>query len=149
MPWLQKIHWILEYNRSLYELHGFSSFDFSLFLYDVHPVNYPSFLLILQPISGGKHLHIEKFAIRKARSFLANDKFLCLPGIELLYIWRFIPLMGKEQQEKLVQMLGRSGQGAGLCFYRSYVSTWEVDVLLAPLDQPVIELLSHNKVIAW
>ncbi|XP_063686931.1 tetratricopeptide repeat protein 39B-like [Bolinopsis microptera] len=54
---------------------------------------------------GGKHLHIEKFAIRKARSFLRNDKFLCLPGLELLYIWRFIPLMSKESQQKLVKMI--------------------------------------------
>ncbi|KAL5250862.1 hypothetical protein ACHWQZ_G016564 [Mnemiopsis leidyi] len=54
---------------------------------------------------GGKHLHIEKFAIRKARSFLSNDKFLCLPGVELLYVWRFIPLMSRDNKEKLLHMI--------------------------------------------
>ena len=66
----------------------------------------------ISPLPGGKHLHIEKFAIRKARSFLRNDKFLCLPGLELLYIWRFIPLMSKESQQKLVKTIGTWG-GAG------------------------------------
>lgn len=50
---------------------------------------------------GGKHLHIEKFAIRKARSFLANDNFLCLPGVELLYVWRFIPFLSVEDKGRL------------------------------------------------
>lgn len=54
---------------------------------------------------GGKHLHIEKFAIRKARSFLANKKFLCLPGLELMYIWRFIPMISKVNKEKLVALI--------------------------------------------
>ena len=38
---------------------------------------------------AGKHLHIEKFCIRKARSFLKNKNFLFCPVYELLYFFGF------------------------------------------------------------
>jgi len=39
---------------------------------------------------AGKHLHAEKYAIRKARSFLKNDNFLFLPHYEMMYMFGLI-----------------------------------------------------------
>ena len=38
-----------------------------------------------QLIIAGKKLHAEKYAIRKARSFLKNGDFLFCPAYELMY----------------------------------------------------------------
>ncbi|KAK6618647.1 hypothetical protein RUM43_013038 [Polyplax serrata] len=44
---------------------------------------------------AGKSLPMEKFAIRRTERYFAQDKWLCLPVIELMYIWNFFRVLGK------------------------------------------------------
>ena len=45
---------------------------------------------------AGKSLPMEKFAIRKAERWLAQDGQLTLPGLELVYLWNGFSIMGLE-----------------------------------------------------
>lgn len=47
---------------------------------------------------AGKSLPLEKFAIKRTERFFAQKKWLCLPVIELMYIWNFFKVLGKKLQ---------------------------------------------------
>lgn len=46
---------------------------------------------------AGKSLPLEKFAIRRAERYFAQKKKLCLPAVELMYIWNFFRVLGKKE----------------------------------------------------
>ncbi|KAL0277048.1 UNVERIFIED_CONTAM: hypothetical protein PYX00_004469 [Menopon gallinae] len=46
---------------------------------------------------AGKSLPMEKFAIRRAERFFAQKKRLCLPAVELMYLWNFFRILGKKE----------------------------------------------------
>lgn len=50
---------------------------------------------------AGKSVPMEKFAVRKAERFLSQDNHLCLPAIELIYVWNGFKILG--QQYHLVE----------------------------------------------
>jgi len=54
---------------------------------------------------GGKHLHGEKFVIRKARSYLTNNRWLCVPGIELLYTYRQIHFVPSQYIHQMIHIV--------------------------------------------
>lgn len=45
---------------------------------------------------AGKSLPMEKFAIKRAERYFAQKKWLCLPAIELMYIWNLFRILGKK-----------------------------------------------------
>lgn len=45
---------------------------------------------------AGKSLPMEKFAIKRTERYFAQKKWLCLPAIELMYIWNFFRVLGKK-----------------------------------------------------
>lgn len=45
---------------------------------------------------AGKSLPMEKFAIKRSERYFAQKKWLCLPAIELMYIWNLFRILGKK-----------------------------------------------------
>lgn len=45
---------------------------------------------------AGKSLPTEKFVVKKSARFFAQDERLCLPGLELLYVWNSLRIVGKQ-----------------------------------------------------
>ena len=47
---------------------------------------------------AGKSLPMEKFVIKKSARYFAQNEQLCLPALELIYIWNSTRILGKEWQ---------------------------------------------------
>jgi len=45
---------------------------------------------------AGKSIPMEKFVIKKSERFFAQNDRLCLPALELLYVWNFMRIIGKQ-----------------------------------------------------
>lgn len=45
---------------------------------------------------AGKSLPMEKFTIKKANRFFAENESLVLPALELMYIWNVFKIIGKQ-----------------------------------------------------
>lgn len=45
---------------------------------------------------AGKSLPMEKFICKKSERYFAQDKMLCLPAIELMYVWNTFKVMSKQ-----------------------------------------------------
>jgi hypothetical protein len=41
-------------------------------------------------------LPTEKFVVKKSARFFAQEEQLCLPGLELLYVWNSLRIVGKQ-----------------------------------------------------
>uniref|UniRef100_A0A1A9WYA6 Tetratricopeptide repeat protein 39B n=1 Tax=Glossina brevipalpis TaxID=37001 RepID=A0A1A9WYA6_9MUSC len=44
---------------------------------------------------AGKSLPMEKFVCKKVKRYFSQDKWLCLPAIELMYVWNTFKVLGK------------------------------------------------------
>ena len=45
---------------------------------------------------AGKSIPMEKFVIKKSERFFAQNDRLCLPALELLYVWNLMRIIGKQ-----------------------------------------------------
>ena len=84
---------------------------------------------------AGKSIPMEKFVIKKSERFFAQNDRLCLPVLELLYIWNYLKIIGKKLTmvenfyhliERTMEDLERRKQGDYLirfeftCYYEAH-----------------------------
>lgn len=78
---------------------------------------------------AGKKLQIEKYCVRKARSYKLQNNFLFLPAVEALYVWGMFVLLDVEVAQRLMLLIEERLSGT-VCPDDHSHKNWEDDQCL-------------------
>jgi len=78
---------------------------------------------------AGKKLQIEKYCVRKARSYKLQNNFLFLPAVEALYVWGMFVLLDVEVAQRLMLLIEERLSGT-VCPEDHSHKNWEDDQCL-------------------
>lgn len=81
---------------------------------------------------AGKKLQIEKYCVRKARSYKHQNNFLFLPAVEALYVWGMFVLLEVEVAQRLMLLIEERLSGT-VCPDDHSHKNWEDDQCLGYL----------------
>lgn len=78
---------------------------------------------------AGKKLQIEKYCVRKSRSYKLQNNFLFLPAVEALYVWGMFVLLDVEVAQRLMLLIEERLSGT-VCPEDHSHKNWEDDQCL-------------------